>query len=270
MPELPEVEISRRGLLAGLGGRIATSVAIRNAALRYPVPQDLAEHIAGQTLNSIARRGKYLLFEFRTGLLLVHLGMSGALRIVDAQSPPTKHDHLDIAFGSIAMRLHDPRRFGAVLWLGSTAAEHALLKGLGPEPLSCAFDADYLYRVTRGRKAAIKPTLMENRTVVGIGNIYAAESLFRARIRPTKPAHQLNRPQCARLIEAVRTTLQDAICAGGSSLRDFVASDGSPGYFQLQHFVYGRAGKPCRCCGEPIRMVRQGQRATFYCARCQR
>lgn len=270
MPELPEVEICRQGLVEKLSGRVASSVVIRNAALRYPVPPNLAKHIVGNTLDDIGRRGKYLLMEFHTGLLLVHLGMSGHLRVIDAHLPPTKHDHLDIVFGSVALRLHDPRRFGAVLWVGNVASEHALLRSLGPEPLSCAFDANYLYRATRGRKAAIKAMLMDNRTVVGVGNIYAAESLFRAGIRPTKPSHRLNRQQCSRLVEAVRNTLQDAISAGGSSLRDFVASDGRPGHFQQQHFVYGRAGKPCRCCGQPIRVVRQGQRSSFYCANCQR
>ncbi|MGB0128221.1 MAG: bifunctional DNA-formamidopyrimidine glycosylase/DNA-(apurinic or apyrimidinic site) lyase [Rhodocyclaceae bacterium] len=270
MPELPEVEISRRGLLAHLRGRVATCVVVRNAALRYPVSIDLAEQIVGRTLIDIGRRGKYLLLDFGNGQLLIHLGMSGSLRVVDPSVPPAKHDHVDIAFGSLAMRFHDPRRFGAMLWLGRNAAEHALLRGLGVEPLSDAFDVDYVYRATRQRRAAIKLVLMDSHAVVGIGNIYASESLFRAGIRPTRAAHRLTRSQSKRLVEAVRSTLQDALRAGGSSLRDFVASDGSPGHFQQQHFVYGRAGEPCRCCGALIRSLRQGQRSTFYCPTCQR
>jgi formamidopyrimidine-DNA glycosylase len=270
VPELPEVEISRRGLLAHLRGRVATGVVVRNPALRYPVSIDLAEQIVGRTLNDIGRRGKYLLLDFGTGQLLIHLGMSGSLRVIDPCLPPTKHDHIDIEFGSLVMRLHDPRRFGAVLWLGSNAAEHGLLRGLGVEPLSEAFNEESLYRVTRGRRAAIKLVLMDSHAVVGIGNIYASESLFRAGIRPTRAAQRLTRLQCKHLVEAVRRTLQDALSAGGSSLRDFVASDGSPGHFQRQHFVYGRAGEPCRYCRAPIRSLRQGQRSTFFCATCQR
>lgn len=270
MPELPEVEITRRGVSAQLRARVATGVIVRNPALRYQVPSDLAEHVVGRPLGAVERRGKYLLLDFGSGMLLIHLGMSGSLRVTDTALPPAKHDHVDLVFGTAVLRLHDPRRFGAVLWLGRAAAEHPLLSRLGVEPLSQAFDASYLHRATRGRHTATKLILMDSHIVAGIGNIYASESLFRAGVRPTRPAHRVTRPDCERLVAAVRSTLEDALRAGGSSLRDFVACDGSPGHFQQQYFVYGRAGEPCRCCGAPIRNVRQGQRSTFYCGICQR
>lgn len=270
MPELPEVEVTRRGLLYELRGRRVTDVVVRNAALRYPVPPDLAERVVGRTLRDIARRGKYLLFDFGDGELLVHLGMSGSLRIVAQNLPADKHEHLDLVFDAHAMRLRDPRRFGAVLWVGADGGAHPLLRRLGIEPLADTLTPERVHQVTRGRSATIKQVLMNSQVVVGIGNIYASESLFRAGIRPSTRAGRLSRLRCTRLAGAIRDTLEDALAAGGSTLRDFVGSDGKPGYFQQQYFVYGRAGEPCRVCGTLIRNLRQGQRSTFYCPRCQR
>ena len=270
MPELPEVEITRRGLLAGLPGRTVDAVVVRNARLRYPMPRALGRLLAGLVLHDIGRRGKYLLFDFGRGTLIVHLGMSGSLRLLPATEPAGKHDHLDLVFGATALRLRDPRRFGAVLWEQGDVAAHPLIAPLGMEPLSSAFSPDWLHAATRGRDAAIKLFLMDSHILVGVGNIYASESLFRARIDPRTPAGRLSRARCERLVAAVRETLQAALAAGGSTLRDFVHSDGSAGRFQQHYFVYGRPGEPCRVCLTKVRSERQGQRSTFYCPRCQR
>lgn len=270
MPELPEVEVTRRGLLPTLLGATATALIVRNSALRYPVPADLARHVVGRRLAGISRHGKYLLLDFECGEVLVHLGMSGSLRIVPAATPPEAHDHVDLVFARHALRLRDPRRFGAVLWLGREGQSHPLLRSLGIEPLSDELSAARLHTATRRRSTAIKQVLLDSHVIAGIGNIYAAESLFRAGIRPSVAAHRISLARCARLVEAIRATLQDALAAGGSSLRDFVGSDGKPGYFQQQYFVYGRTGEPCRNCGTPIRSLRQGQRSSFFCPRCQR
>lgn len=270
MPELPEVEITRRALTRGLSGERVTTAVVRTAQLRYPLPDDLAGLLAGRKLDSIDRRGKYLLLRFEHGTLIAHLGMSGSLRLVPPQLAPAKHDHVDIVFGQRAMRLHDPRRFGALLWAGAEADRHSLLAALGVEPLSREFTPEWLHRATRGRKAAIKLVLMDSRTVVGVGNIYASESLFRARIHPLTPAQRLSRARCTQLVPAVRQTLQAALRAGGSTLRDFVHSDGSLGCFQNEYYVYGRAAEACRICGRAIRQMRHAQRSTFYCPGCQR
>lgn len=270
MPELPEVETTRRGLLPDLAGRRIDGLVVRQRRLRYPVPRNLSGLIAGQTLQDIDRRGKYLLFRFARGTLIVHLGMSGSLRLVGAAEAPGRHDHLDIVFGPSALRLRDPRRFGAVLWAAGDAAAHPLIAPLGIEPLTEAFDGAWLHAATRGRATPVKLLLMDSHRIVGVGNIYASESLFRAGIDPRTPAGRLSRARCARLAEAVKATLAAAIAAGGSSLRDFIHSDGSSGWFQQQHLVYDRAGQPCRRCGSPIRALRMGQRATFRCPRCQR
>jgi formamidopyrimidine-DNA glycosylase len=274
MPELPEVETTRRGLAPHVVGQTIRAVVVRNPALRWPVPGDLDARLRGGTISGIDRRGKYLLLriEGRTpGWLMVHLGMSGSLRVVHAESAPGPHDHFDLALADgHALRLRDPRRFGAVLWVEGDPARHPLLAHLGVEPLSDAFSGDFLYRQTRARNAAIKLVLMDAHLVVGVGNIYANEALFEAGINPKLPARRLGPERCARLVAAVRHTLRRAIKAGGSSLRDFVGADGEPGYFQQQYFVYGRAGEACRRCGGPIRQIRQGQRSTFYCPRCQR
>ncbi|MDD5295324.1 MAG: bifunctional DNA-formamidopyrimidine glycosylase/DNA-(apurinic or apyrimidinic site) lyase [Rhodocyclaceae bacterium] len=269
MPELPEVEVTRRGLAPDLVGCRLTGTVVRNPALRFPVTPAL-DSLVGQDLLGLGRRGKYLLFEFDAGSLIVHLGMSGSLRLLSAATPAEKHDHVDLVFGERVVRLRDPRRFGAVLWQPGRAEDHPLLAGLGPEPLSEVLDGPWLYQATRNRSAPIKQVLMDARTLVGVGNIYASESLFRAGIDPRTSARCLGRVRCARLAQAVRDTLEAALVAGGSTLRDFIRSDGSSGYFQLQHFVYGREGEPCRVCGAPIRCLRQGNRSSFYCSRCQR
>lgn len=270
MPELPEVETTRRGLLPRLAGRRLERVVVRDPRLRWPVPPDLEDRLAGRTLGDLGRRGKYLLFDFGGVTQIVHLGMSGSLRFAGPDEPAARHDHVDWQFdGGVTLRLRDPRRFGAVLWTDD-AAHHPLLAHLGPEPLTDAFDADYLHAHCRRRSAAIKQVIMDATVVVGVGNIYASESLFHAGIRPGTAARRLSRPACARLVDAIRRVLGAAIAAGGSSLRDYVATDGELGYFQLQTRVYDRAGLPCKACGTPVRRVVQGQRASFYCPRCQR
>lgn len=273
MPELPEVETTRLGLMPLVNQTVA-QVVIRNGSLRWPIPADLPGLLNGQTLKSLTRRAKYILAHFDNGVLLLHLGMSGRICLLAQDEPPQKHDHFDICFthGQV-LRLRDPRRFGAVLWAGKDPQNHMLLKALGPEPLDDAFNAQYLYQQLRSRSAAIKIAIMDSHLVVGVGNIYASESLFRARIHPQKSAKTLKLAQCERLVAEIKSTLQDALAAGGSSLRDFFGTDGNPGYFQQQYFVYGRAndkgGEPCRICGTPIKMIRQGQRSTFYCENCQ-
>jgi len=270
MPELPEVEVTRRGLEPRLRGQSCRGCIVRTAALRYPLPTDLQARLAERTLAGIGRRGKYLLFDFGDGHLLVHLGMSGSLRLASPGQPPDKHDHLDILFGEEVLRLRDPRRFGAVLWLAGDPAGHPLLAHLGMEPLSRGFTATRLAAALASRQVAIKPALMNADIIVGVGNIYASESLHRAGIDPRKPAGRVSAAHLDRLVPAIKGTLQAAIRAGGSSLRDYVHSDGGLGDFQLRHRVYGRAGLPCRNCGSPIRALRQANRATYFCPRCQR
>jgi formamidopyrimidine-DNA glycosylase len=270
MPELPEVEITRRGIAPHVEGRQVSGVVVRHAGLRWPVPADLAERIVGCTVTRVDRRAKYLLLDCGAGTLIVHLGMSGSLRVVDADAPPGPWDHVDIRFGRQALRLRDPRRFGAVLWHGGMPDAHPLIAHLGVEPLGEAFTAEALHAASRGRAVAIKLLLMNADVVVGIGNIYASESLFRARVNPRATARRLSLERCAAIVAAVRATLADALAAGGSSLRDFVHSDGTSGYFQQQYFVYGREGEPCRVCATPIRRFVQGQRSTFACPHCQR
>lgn len=273
MPELPEVETTRLGLMPLLNQTVA-QVVIRNGSLRWPIPQTLPDILKGQTLRVLTRRAKYILAHFDNGVLLLHLGMSGRICLQAQGEPPQKHDHFDVCFSNgQVLRLRDPRRFGAVLWAGKDPQQHMLLKALGPEPLDDAFNGQYLYQQLRSRSAAIKIAIMDSHLVVGVGNIYASESLFRARIHPEKSAKTLKLAQCERLVTEIKSTLQDALAAGGSSLRDFFGTDGNPGYFQQQYFVYGRAndkgGEPCRVCGKPIKMIRQGQRSTFYCENCQ-
>lgn len=270
MPELPEVETTRLGLLPRLQGRTLQRMVVRNPRLRWPVPKDLEKRLAGRTLRALSRRGKYLLFDFGGVTQIVHLGMSGSLRFAGADEPAALHDHVDWLFddGS-TLRLRDPRRFGAVLWTDD-AASHPLLAHLGPEPLTSAFDAAYLHAQCQRRSAAIKQVIMDASVVVGVGNIYASESLFHAGIRPGTAARRLSRPACERLAASIKRVLAAAIAAGGSSLRDYVATDGELGYFQLQTRVYDREGLPCKVCTTPIRRIVQGQRASFYCPQCQR
>jgi formamidopyrimidine-DNA glycosylase len=271
MPELPEVETTRRGLLPRVVGKRVAGVSVHDRRLRWPVPRDLARLVSGLRVESLERRAKYLLFNLGRGTLIVHLGMSGSLRLLPAGTPRQKHDHFDLLLedGWLA-RLRDPRRFGAVLWQPGDPRRHALLADLGPEPLERDFDGAALHRATRRRGAAIKQVIMDSHVVVGVGNIYASEALYRAGIRPTTPARRLSLGRCERLAQAIRETLQEAIEAGGSTLRDFLGSDGNPGYFQQNYFVYDRAGEPCRRCGTTVRALRQGSRSTYYCPRCQK
>jgi formamidopyrimidine-DNA glycosylase len=269
MPELPEVEVTRRGIAPALIGRRVTGVTLRTPALRYPLPRSLASNIRGAPLEGIDRRGKYLLLHFAAGPVLLHLGMSGTLRLVPPDAPPGKHDHVDIAFGNISLRMNDPRRFGALLWIEGEPTEHPLLASLGVEPLERGFTGKALHKSLHGRSAAIKQAIMDSHVVVGVGNIYASESLFRAGISPRTTAGRVSLVRLEKLVTAIKETLRAAIRAGGSTLRDFFGSDGDPGHFQLEHLVYGREGEPCRRCGTTIRMIRQGQRATFYCSKCQ-
>lgn len=271
MPELPEVETTRRGLVPHVVGRKVRGAVVRNPNLRWPVPQDLGRRLAGEEVLGIRRRGKYLLFDFRRGHLLVHLGMSGKLSVVRADLPPLPHDHVDVQLeGSKLLRLNDPRRFGAVLWLANPAEKHALLAGLGLEPLESGFDGAALQRLARGRRIAVKHFLMNGRVVTGVGNIYASEALFRAGVHPARSVARISRARWDRLAVAVRETLERALAAGGTTLRNYASAEGRPGDFQGRCAVYGREGKPCVRCGTPIRAERQGQRSTFYCPRCQR
>jgi formamidopyrimidine-DNA glycosylase len=274
MPELPEVEITRRGVEPYLKGEIITGVRVREHRLRWPIPRNLAKRLTGKRIARVERRGKYILLDCGScgspGWLILHLGMSGSLRIVDAAAAAQAHEHFDLLLGKRLLRLRDPRRFGAVLWQQGEATQHPLLAKLGIEPLAPQFTGQVLYAATRGRKSAVKLLLMNSALVVGVGNIYANESLFHARIDPRTPAGRLSRARCEALVAAIKSTLKRALQAGGSSLRDFVHSDGSAGYFQQQYCVYGRAGLPCRICGTRIRQLRQGQRSTFYCPACQK
>jgi formamidopyrimidine-DNA glycosylase len=269
VPELPEVEVTRRGIAPHLAGRRISGVAVREPRLRWPVPQAVRK-LAGRTVRGIRRRGKYLLIDCGDGHLIVHLGMSGSLRVLPSGTPAQKHDHFDLVLGDRLLRLRDPRRFGAVLWTARDVDAHPLLAHLGLEPLSRALAAARLHALARGQRIAIKQFLMDARRIVGVGNIYAAESLFRAGIHPLTPAKRLSLARCARLARAIKDTLRLAIRAGGSTLRDFVNADGAAGEFQLRTWVYGRAGLPCRRCGTPIRRIVQGARATYFCPRCQK
>jgi len=274
MPELPEVEITRRGIEPHLTGKRITGVRVSERRLRWPIPSNLAARVTGRHIARVTRRGKYILIDCsangQTGWLLLHLGMSGSLRIMDARVRARQHEHFDLLLGKRLLRLRDPRRFGAVLWTEGEIARHPLLAGLGAEPLDAAFTGKLLHASTRSRKAAIKLVLMNPSIIVGVGNIYANESLFHARIDPRTPGKRVSLARCETLVAAVKSTLEQALAAGGSSLRDFVHSDGSSGHFQQQYYVYGRAGRPCRVCGTPIRQLRQGQRSTFYCPACQK
>jgi formamidopyrimidine-DNA glycosylase len=274
MPELPEVEITRRGIEPYLAGNIITGVRVSESRLRWPIPLNLAARVTGRRIARVARRGKYILIDCaangRAGWLILHLGMSGSLRIMDGKAKPQRHDHFDLLLGKRLMRLRDPRRFGAVLWESGDIARHPLLAGLGAEPLEDAFTGEVLHAATRMRKAAVKLVLMNASVVVGVGNIYANESLFHARINPRTQARRLSLARYEALAASIKSTLEQALAAGGSSLRDFVHSDGTSGYFQQQYYVYGRAGLPCLNCGTAIRQLRQGQRSTFYCPACQK
>ena len=277
MPELPEVEVTRRGVAPHVEGRVVETVLARRAGLRWPFPPGLDAILAGRRVTHTGRRGKYLLIGFEHGTLIIHLGMSGHLRVLPADTAVRTHDHFDLvladAAGSQALRLHDPRRFGAVLWHANDDGEleqHVLLRGLGVEPLEDGFTGELLFRASRGRSAPIKQFLLGGDIVVGVGNIYACESLFAARINPKTAAGRISRARYDVLAAAIRRILAEAIVQGGSTLRDFIAVNGQSGYFQQTYFVYDRAGVPCRNCGTPIRQIKQGQRSTFYCVQCQK
>jgi formamidopyrimidine-DNA glycosylase len=273
MPELPEVEVCRRGLQPEVEGQRILGAVVRSPRLRLPLSAALGETLAGQQVVAVRRRGKYLLLDCRGGIedgcLIIHLGMSGNLRFVPQGTAPEKHDHVDLIFARQTLRFSDPRRFGVVHWQTAGEAPHALLAVLGIEPLADEFTGDWLFTATRRRAGPIKPLLMDSHLVVGIGNIYAAESLFRAGISPLRAANRISRERYGRLVAAIRQTLADAIAAGGSSIRDYVHSDGGAGCFQVECAVYDRAGEPCQRCGGVVRQVRQGGRSTFYCPACQ-
>lgn len=270
MPELPEVETTLRGITPHIQQHIVSKVTIRQAKLRWPIPDDLPQRIEQQKLQSLSRRAKYLLLHFDTGTLLIHLGMSGSLRVIPKNTPPTKHDHIDIAFTHHkSIRLTDPRRFGAVLWLGTEPYSHALLRKLGPEPLSSELTGHYLYKQSRQRKISIKQFLMNQNIVTGIGNIYCAEALFHAGIHPLRAAGRISLLRYQHLVIEIKKTLILAIAQGGTSLRDFVGSDGKPGYFKQELSVYGRAGLACIHCKKPLTEIKQANRTTVYCSHCQ-
>ena len=270
MPELPEVETTRRGIAPHIQHKKFQSVIIRQPQLRWPVPANLVSDLPGLTVRSVSRRGKYLLLATDAGTLLMHLGMSGNLRITTAEQALRKHDHIDLIFDDgTVLRLNDQRRFGAVLWTDEPVEHHPLLATLGPEPLSSDFNGEQLFKPSRNRIIPVKNLIMDSHIVVGVGNIYASESLFLARIHPKRPAGEIDLSAYQGLAEAIKTVLQQAIQQGGTTLRDFTDAQGKPGYFQQALSVYGRDGQACLCCAEPIQQLKIGQRASYFCGSCQ-
>ncbi|WP_305044368.1 bifunctional DNA-formamidopyrimidine glycosylase/DNA-(apurinic or apyrimidinic site) lyase [Geoalkalibacter sp.] len=270
MPELPEVETVRCGIAPHVLGRRIARVVVRDARLRRPIPPDLVERFTGKLVSDIERRGKYLLFDTEAGWLILHLGMSGSLRLVKACEAPRKHDHVDVELDDgRLLRFCDPRRFGLLLWTAADPALHPLLADLGPEPLSENFTGAYLRHKAQGRSLCVKSLIMDSRIVVGVGNIYASEALFRAGLRPDRRAGSLSARHCDQLVESIKTVLGEAIAAGGTTLRDFVDGQGRPGYFRIQLQVYGRGGEPCPVCARPLETARIGQRSSFFCRWCQ-
>ncbi|TWH64219.1 DNA-(apurinic or apyrimidinic site) lyase [Azomonas agilis] len=269
MPELPEVETTRRGIAPHIQGRLITELIVRNSQLRWPVPFDLAQRVQGQRVKEVTRRAKYLFLHLDSGSIIIHLGMSGSLSLVQDTEPAGKHDHLELHFEQdIRLRYTDPRRFGCWLWTEDTR-QHPLLAHLGPEPLEAEFNAEYLYQKARKRRQAVKPFIMDNSVVVGVGNIYATEALFLSGIDPRRPAHSLSERECQDLVGHIRQVLAQAIEQGGTTLRDFIGGDGRPGYFQQQLQVYGRSGQTCPRCHGLLTQVRLGQRTSVYCPECQ-
>lgn len=270
MPELPEVETTRRGIAPQLLGRQVCAVTLRRPDLRWPIPPQISTELPGRTITAVRRRAKYLLLDCDAGSALLHLGMSGSLRVLPRSRPAGPHDHVDLQLDSgLLLRFNDPRRFGCLLWQAA-GETHPLLAGLGPEPLDDGFDGDYLFARSRGLRAPVKSFLMDQTVVVGVGNIYAAEALFAAGILPRRQAGRVSRERYRRLAAAARRILSHAIERGGTTLRDFLAPDGAPGYFEQELTVYGRHGQPCRSCGRRLRGERLGQRATVWCPHCQR
>lgn len=271
MPELPEVETTRRGIEPHIRGQRIDDVIVRDRRLRWPIPRQIPSALRGLTVQSVSRRAKYLLLDTESGTIIVHLGMSGSLRIVTPQAPLRPHDHVDMIFANgKALRFRDPRRFGAMLWTRDDPLEHELLKHLGPEPLGNAFSGEHLHEHSRGRRVAVKDFIMNSRVVSGVGNIYANEALFMSGIHPRRPAGRIALPRYLQLADAIRDVLSKAIGMGGTTLRDFTRENGEPGYFRIELAVYDRKGEPCKRCAQPLRLITQGQRATYYCASCQR
>lgn len=270
MPELPEVETTRRGIAPAILGRRVVSVVVREPRLRWRVASDLASAVTNQTVRDVRRRAKYLLIDLDSGSLILHLGMSGNLRALPPETPTITHDHVDIVFDSgVCLRFNDPRRFGS-LHFSASPDQHPLLRKLAPEPLGDDFNGDYLAKTARRRKVAIKQFVMNSQVVVGVGNIYASESLFRAGIRPRRAAGRITREELARLATAIKDVLHDAIRAGGTTLRDYVNADGNSGYFRQKLYVYEREGQSCRNCRTLIRQLTQGGRSTYFCPSCQK
>ncbi len=270
MPELPEVETTRRGIQPFVEGETINNMTVRHRGLRWPVPEGLEQLLIGQIVHQVSRRAKYLLLQCDTGTLMIHLGMSGRLRVLDNDDNIAKHDHVDIYFSNgKVLRFTDPRRFGAVLWCEDKPDQHPLIHHLGPEPLSEDFDGDYLYQRAKGRSSNIKSFIMNGEIVVGVGNIYANEALFLSGIHPAKAAGKISKAKMHKLVEAIKLVLEKALLAGGTTLRDFRKSDGKPGYFTQELHVYGRQDQPCLLCEQPIVCIRQAQRATYYCSQCQ-
>jgi len=271
MPELPEVETTLRGIEPYVSGKVLSNVVVRNASLRWPIPVDELQALIGEPVRKLERRAKYILIYTDKGCILLHLGMSGSLRVVDANEVHGKHDHIDLEFdGQKAVRLNDPRRFGCCLLINEPTSEHRLLVNLGPEPLTEAFSAERLFKLSRGKSQAVKNFIMDNGVVVGVGNIYASEALHMAGIRPTVAAKRISRARYIKLTDEIIAVLSKAIRAGGTSLNDFTQTDGKPGYFAQELQVYGRLGQPCNQCGNAIVSKVIGQRNTFYCTTCQK
>lgn len=271
MPELPEVETTRRGIEPTVVGHVLEKVIVREPRLRWRVPRDLPQLAAGQRVKQLRRRAKYLIFDLERGSMILHLGMSGSLRVMPCSTPAALHDHVDIVMDSgLCLRFNDPRRFGSLLWTDTDPLAHPLLRSLAPEPLSEAFDGEYLARAAKGRRVAIKQLIMNGQVVVGVGNIYASEALFRAGIRPRRSAGRLKRPEFDALVKSIKAVLQDAIREGGTTLRDYINPEGMPGYFRQKLFVYERTQDPCRVCRTPIKHLLQGQRSTYFCPQCQK
>ena len=271
MPELPEVETSRRGIEPHLKNRTITDIKIRQHKLRWPIPKDLPALASNKKIRQVGRRAKYINLQLDNGNIIIHLGMSGSLRICKKDTPAEKHDHIDfIMSNKKILRLRDPRKFGCVLWTDEPLSEHKLIRSLGPEPLDDNFDTDYLFDKAKKRSCSIKSLIMNSHIVVGVGNIYANESLFKAGINPKRKAGSISKSRMIKLVDAIKQTLREAIKQGGTTLRDFTSETGKPGYFAQELQVYGRAGEPCPVCGSAVKQITQQQRSTFYCAKCQR
>ena len=271
MPELPEVETTRRGIETHIENNKVSKVILRRKTLRWPITPALSKDLPGETIQSVSRRGKYLLLATQKGCLLIHLGMSGSLRIVESSRAAAKHDHVDVVFANNkVLRYTDPRRFGCILWETEPIEAHPLLASLGPEPLEDNFHTDYLFKKSRRRNIAVKTFIMDSKVVVGVGNIYANESLFLAGISPKRSAGKISKPRYEKLVECIQQVLQQAIDVGGTTLKDFTGSDGEPGYFAQSLHVYGRRGEPCHGCNGTLKEIRQGQRSTVYCPQCQK